>query len=121
MSNEPDNDEPHFITPEQRAQAAETTNDALEAYFAQKLPQMLSASTQAAANQDADGLRKVAAGIGAFEAKLSQWNDACGSRASAKLIACVETMGQMRDDIQATLNGELPGQQTDDPAEKWKG
>lgn len=121
----PDNDEPEFITPqnitpEQRARIAKQTNEELEDYFSRKLPQMIAATKDAVANRDAEALKRAASGIAAFSSKLSQWNDACGENASANLVACVETMGQMRDDIHAALNGELPEQQDDDSADDWK-
>jgi hypothetical protein len=94
------------------------SNLELERYFEAKLPQITAALKEAAADQDEAGLKRIAAGVGAFEAKLSEWNDACGKRASAKLLAVVDSLGQTRADIAAALRSELPGQA--DEGEEWK-
>jgi hypothetical protein len=94
------------------------SNAELERYFEGKLPQITAALTKAASEQDESGLKRIAAGVGAFEAKLSEWNDACGQRASGKLLAVVESLGQTRADIAAALRGDLPGQAGE--GDEWK-
>jgi hypothetical protein len=97
---------------------ATQSNAELEKYFDQAIPKISEAAKQAAANQDGDTLRGIVRGLGAFEAKLSEWNDACRDRASEKLIVLCVQLGEMRADINAALRGELPGQA--DEGEEWK-
>jgi hypothetical protein len=106
------------MTPDDEQPLTPQSNAELEIYFAQKLPKISNAMKQAAADQDDAELKRIAAGIASYQAMLSKWNDACGERASAKLIAVVQILGEMRDDIGAALRGELPGQA--DEGDEWK-
>lgn len=95
---------------EYRDALATQSNAELERFFAAILPQITDALKVAAAEQDEAGLKRIAAGCAAYQSQLAEWNDGCGSRASANLLAVVESLGHTRDDIGAALRGELPGQ-----------
>ncbi len=94
------------------------SNEPLEQFFAQFLPRASDAMKQAAANQNGKSLRNQVARLGNYQAKLSERNDARGNRASENLIAVVQILGELRDDIGAALRGELPGQAGE--GDEWK-
>lgn len=103
-----------------------TWNAELETFHEQQLRPKITASLKAAAATAAqdggEALKLVASGVGAWQAQLDQWNEACGERRrSPNLVATVQGYQHLRDDIVRALHGELPGQQPPAlPGDEWK-
>ncbi len=109
---------PENITPEQRRIRLAEIIAKLEAFYAYLIPEMLADIEQAAADQDNEELKRIAARIGDYQSKQDELNDAFGpARVSPLLVRYVKRMGIMRDFIHAAVRGELPGSCEGD---EWK-
>lgn len=121
--NQQPNDHFDGMAPEEkeilRDLIARQSNAELEEFFTSKRLQLSSAMKKAAADQDKAALQRLAAGIAAYQMQLGKWNEACGKRASAKLLAIGWSFQAARDDIASAIRGDLPGQ-TDNEGKAWR-
>lgn len=110
---------PDNITPQERAILAEYWNAELLQGMVPLYEKLSKESEAAAIAQSRERLLAVRNEAKAFEAKLAEWNQGLGERASEALKALQDEFSGLADDILLALNGELPGQEGNE-GEEWK-